>query len=170
MKIIYVKCSTQRNDQYQIMTSIIRSDDGNMIVRKEPVGPAAHQHLDRINSNALQISQQQHVFKIPAYKYSDHIFETDYIQGNTFEQELVSLLEERRYEEFEARWIEYKKLLEKMPQRICNPSENEAFRSLFGETDRVFPCMDLGHVDLITENIIRSADGTLWNIDPEWIL
>ena len=169
MKTIFVKYSTQRNDKYQIMTSILRDDEGKMTVRKEPVSPTSYHHLDQIHDNAVRISQQQQVFKMPGFVYADHIFETEYIKGNTLEEELYLLLVQKKYDEFEARWMDYKKLLEKMPQTLRNPSENECFRTIFGQTDQLFSCMELGHIDLITENIIRSADGTLWNIDPEWI-
>lgn len=170
MKTLYVKYSTQRNEQYQIMTSILRDDQGSMLVRKEPACSAAFLHLDRINENSLRISKAQDVFKMPASKYTDHVFETEYITGDTFEQELLSLFTQKHYKEAEAKWIEYKELLGKLPLITCNPSQNEDFRNLFGDTERIFSCVEIGHIDLITENIIRSKDGTLWNIDPEWIL
>lgn len=170
MKIIYVKCSTQRNEQYKIMTTIYQNAENYIFVRKEPVGISAHLHMDQINSNAMQIMHHQDVFEVPAVSYSNHIFETEYIPGDTLEKELYLLIIQKRYEEFENGWMYYKSLLEKMPNTECNPSENEAFRSMFGQTDRVYSCMKLGHIDLITENIIHSPDGKLWNIDPEWII
>lgn len=170
MKTVLVKYSTQRNERFQIMTSVVRDDYGKMMVKKEPITVLAADHVRLIAENGNRLNDYQQILHIPHYSFDGHTFQTDFVEGESLDQSLYRDLINKQYSAFEQELRAFRTILEQLPAIMANPSDHAVFRTIFGTIDHTYKCLTLGHIDLILENIIRSEDGVLWTIDYEWIL
>jgi len=169
MQPIFVRYSTQRDTPYQIKTSII-DIDGCRKVRKEPLSEEGRKHVEGIYQNALLLQKYADILKIPPFTYAGGVFEADFVSGASLDEILKAELENNHYEALPRICGKYRDILNRFPQVEVNPSDNPLFTETFGPFPRTCTCMEIGHFDLLMENVIVTADDELYSIDYEWII
>ena len=170
MKTLYVKYSSARNDRFNIVTSILRDDNGRQIVRKEAISKEGLPHIAQIYNNACALADGQKILSLPSCSLDSEHFDSEYVPGTTLDKEIRSAIAHKDRKQFLEMFDSYKKILLSFPSVTCNPSQSPDFLAKFGMCDQSFLCMKLGCVDMIPENIVRAEDQSLWAIDPEWFV
>lgn len=144
----YVRCSNDRAPEYAVRTEIVRTEAGQIFVRKHPFTPAANDHIRNMASACEKLCE----------KYA----------GSGLRVNRCVLHEgEAPYAEFE--FVPGRTLSELFDQCL-KKNDRRAFRKLFGrylELIRYNPESPVNDFDMAFSNILVSRD--VWTlIDYEW--
>lgn len=173
-KIVFTKYSNDRADCFSIRTDILQDETGRRTVQKIPMHPAAKKHLEdliRWEEGLNKIYEGSGYVMDPGKKLENGGVELAYIQGETLEEKLDSLLDTGQPGAVADR-------LKTFVETVRGPAKGtpfvmtERFKEVFG--DAVLPegmeSLEITDIDLICSNVILdgSAEGTMTVIDHEW--
>lgn len=168
-KVIYSKFSNDRAEQFSIRTDILMGEDGTRIIRKSPAAEDARMHIQNMKrwERELKAIYQGTLLQINTCSLEEGYAEFEYIEGDTLEEVLQNLLQERKIQQAEELLDSYLKLiLEKNTQFAFRMTDR--FQEVFGLTEENtdWRCGSVTNIDMITENILLNQK---WNvIDYEW--
>lgn len=169
-KIVFTKYSNDRADCFSIRTDIWQDEDGSRVVQKTPMHPQAHAHLENLRRWKERLDE---VYREYGYVFNqgrnleDGGVELEYVQGETLEERLDSLLDAGQPE---AAAQELKDFVEtaRRPAQGHPFVPTDSFREVFGEADlpEGMESMAVTDIDLICSNVILGEPRTV--IDYEW--
>lgn len=168
-KTIYVKYSNERAENFSIKTEILEQKDGTRSARKSASLPAGQVHIGHLVSFCEELGKLYEGTDL----YPNQIRQDqggvrfDYIKGITLEEELDTLLQQKKVDEAKALMVQYLETVRGMA-KTSEFRMTEEFTRVFGEQSlpeglRSLPVTD---IDLVLYNILV-CEG--WNIiDYEW--
>ncbi len=171
-KIIFTKYSNDRADCFSIRTDIWREEDGRRTVEKIPMHPRAKEHLEALGrwQEALDaVYGQQGIVMNRGKTLPGGGVELEYLQGETLEAKLDSLIAAKEEEEALR---ELKGFVEKVRGPVDRPFVmTDGFREVFGEAPLLehmggLKSLAVTDIDLICSNVILGEPMTV--IDYEW--
>jgi len=167
-KVIYVKLNSERKEEFQIGTSIVKEKEEKK-VKKYAIHPDAVEHIQRIYDNANVCGKG--VVYLPAEKEETAVtFEflkednLDSVISNAIakqEKESIHVIIDKFFDAY---------LQELEGKEIVVSYHNETFQKYFGdeELNKELLCVKNANIDVIMDNIY-DIDGIYTLIDGEWI-
>lgn len=169
-KIIYVKYSNDRNDDYKIKTQIVEDEEENRSVIKSSMSEKGKQHIQSIYGH-YKVFQQMFEgtrFVINKCSLRQDSIQMEYITGKSLLEILDGYLEKKELEQFVALIKDYADAVRGLYPVKCDNCKSEKFIAVFGnvEIPTGIQVGDYVNIDMIFENIIVND---MWNvIDYEW--
>lgn len=170
-KIVYTKYSTERADEFKIVTSIFSNTNGKKRVEKRARHKKARFHIESLKQKYVQLKtyyKETSMEVVPCEVCgSTAIF--PYVEGESLECILDQYVDNRDVEGFAAAIGNYKKIIteqiEMIPFQVCD----DFIRVFGGEHPQTgVEAYKISNIDLIFSNII--VDDGNWNIiDYEWV-
>lgn len=170
-KILYSKFSNERAEEFSVYTQIGRNGEGHW-VRRHPSSIQARPHAKRLLEiqKRLKEAYEKEGFFLNACKESEDgsCAELEYLEGQTLEEILDGLLEEKKIEALEEKLFWY---LDKI-RSLHSKQEftmSEEFARVFGNPalpDQL-RCAEASNVDLVAGNLIINQTGN-HIVDYEW--
>lgn len=177
MKTIFSKYSRDRFPQYQIETSIIQEGSSCYVV-KRALSEKANSHIEAIYRGYQWMSEDVLAAKIkqPRVIEKNHrqiVFE--FIDGKSLERSLYAAFES-------VNRLQYLKEIDRYYDLLSNSFCIVDEFHLTPENESFFRNVDLGLIrnkqaysphsflDLVMDNILMTAEGSYFYIDPEWVI
>ena len=175
MKILYVKCNSERAKEFQLQT-IIYEKDGQKFVKKTALCNEALPHLFKMYNNYANLEQSIINPKIKLAKIvekSEKSLTFEYIEGVSYEKKYNQVSNDKQKLN---NFIDEYKLLIETSFKITNFDSmlvDDNFRKIFGDFDYSsldgIKCFDgISNIDMIFSNIIYNDNG-IYIIDYEWV-
>ena len=168
-KMIYSKFSNDRAPSLNIITEIMNVN-GKLVVRKCPYTPASQEHIHRLHTNFVELSQRFATsnFQANVCKLEDGKAYFEYIHGKTLEEHLDNLLTSGELDKF----ISFVHLFVDEVRKTYDSHGfkiSDDFIRVFGEVDLPSSIMASSYVniDLLFSNILLKEDDWIV-IDYEW--
>lgn len=162
-KIIYSKHSNYRNDEFAIITQIVQNGQ-ELIVKKTGLNSKSDIHLNKMVENSeLSYGKYKH---LPVEKAKKGVV-MPFLEGATFERELLSLLSKDENDIVKIKIHEYyNSIIEDTV--IASDYHDANFTKVFGDlkTKRALHCRQKANIDLIFSNIFIDDNKI---IDYEWV-
>lgn len=165
-EILYVKSSSERRKEFQILTKIVRRD-GERKIRKEPLCAEAQPHVRRMIENGA-VRYGTDYENLPA-KEADGALEYAFVEGRTMFDQIQALADRGDTEGIVRLLREFRETC------FANQFETEEyadgkFLELFGSAGKAggCACVRPANLDLICDNVYLEKDRRLV-IDYEWI-
>ena len=167
MKQVFAKYNRERLPRFQTVTSIIE-DNGNYIVRKNPLSHAAYDHLKRMYNYYENTTLAPH-FKLPDVKLTSEGLQIEYIHGTSLDKVLFDLLSSNKINSLKKLLIDFKQRLEASCVYFENFKSGPEFKQTFNMDLSLHDiwCQITPNIDLIFDNIIVSNDD-YYLVDAEW--
>lgn len=168
-KIIYSKYANERGNRFAMRTDIVKTEDGQRVVRKRACDGKTNDHVLNIQ-RAYKLLHEQYAkskFCFNKCRKIDEGLELEYIEGKTFEAIADEHLYAGDYDKVEELILS---VVEEL-YRVDNTEKfqcTEEFVKVFGEVDLGddLLCLPVTDIDIILSNIMT---GERWNvIDYEW--
>lgn len=169
-KVIYTKYSVERSDNFKIVTSIVKNENGSMQVEKKAAHYKAQSHVESLSEKYKDLKEyyQDSVIEPVFCEMADGQAIFPYIEGENLESKLDKYVDEKDYKGILSEIENYKKMItdnvEIVPFHIC-----DEFIGVFGANypEEGINAFKVSDIDLIFSNIIISRDK--WKvIDYEW--
>ncbi len=173
MKILYIKCNSERAKEFQLRT-VIFEDGGKIYVSKEAINSQATEHIlnmqknyDLLNSSIVNSKLKL----VPIVSSSDKKVIFEFLEGKGLDKIFSTASNEKKVEILS----DYKDILENSFKSTTFDSKamvNDRFKAIFGNFDYSIldglKCYDgVTNLDMIFSNFILVKDG-LYLIDYEW--
>lgn len=167
-KIIYSRISGERDISLQVMTQIIKTDDGKRVI-KSALHPSGSGHLKRIIHNGESL---RNVFKDKAdickAELSDDHIEFEFIEGGSLDSRLEQACMTNDENEIIRVLSSYYELIKVMDSNTAF-TMTEDYQSVFGDADPgSVPAGNVVDIDLLPSNVII-RNGRYCIIDYEWV-
>lgn len=169
-KVIYTKYSVERSDNFKIVTSIVKNENGSMQVEKKAAHYKAQSHVESLAEKYKDLKEyyQDSVIEPVFCEMANGQAVFPYIEGESLESRLDKYVNEKDYKGILSEIENYKKMItdnvEIVPFHIC-----DEFIGVFGANypEEGIDAFKISDIDLIFSNIIISRDK--WKvIDYEW--
>ena len=144
MKVLYVKYSDYRNEEYRIRTQIIEENQKRYIV-KEALNEKSIAHINSIMENKKRLEDINFKFKLANCWITEKKLMCDYIVGETLDKTLIDIFLKYGTDQFLKKLEEIKKLFDSS----WNP--------------------EIVNTDLNFDNIFLDETGNYVIIDYEWV-
>jgi hypothetical protein len=177
LKTIYAKYNRDRFPQFQIETTIIQEGPSRYVV-KRALSESAHSHIEAIYQGYRWMSEDvlDNRIKQPRIiEKKNHQIVFEFIEGQSLEKLL--------YETFQrGDRLQYLYETDRYHNLLFNAFKIVGNFHLVPENELFFREVDLGFIqnegafsphaflDLVMDNILLTADGSYYCIDPEWVV
>ncbi|MBU5481066.1 methyltransferase [Blautia sp. MSJ-19] len=167
---IYSKFSNERAPEFDIRTDICENHAGKRSVRKLPADTRAVEHvknLERI-SRELSAFYGREGLEMNTCSAEEEGVRLEYLEGETLEERLDSLLEKGKLEELEKLFFMYLKKIRHIHEGEIFFKTPE-FVEVFGDAEisENCRCSGMSNIDLVPANILIEKD-RVSVIDYEW--
>ena len=179
-EIIYSRFSTERAEEYGLITRIVEKENGERELEKQAASPEANAHIDRMAAAEKKLSEEfapsgLSVNRVLRQEESAgcHKVRFQYLSDTvTLEAKAGSLLMSQRHEEAAD-------LIRELTAKIrsaagCPFKVTDAFRSLFGKEQADVPwpadekSLPFTDLDMVAENVLADDEAQTLT-DYEWI-
>ncbi|MFQ8704821.1 MAG: class I SAM-dependent methyltransferase [Thomasclavelia sp.] len=167
----YSKFSRERKEDYQILTSII-NDGENKFVVKKPLTDKSIIHLERMYNYYKEINRSKKynnkIRYCPVKIEEDRVI-FDFIYGRSLETLIKECIIEHKEDEL-TKYIEILIDVIDLQKKEKFKYSNE-FKEVFGDIKGLedLEAVSFPNIDLIPDNLIIDASGTVNIIDYEWV-
>jgi len=170
-KILYCKRADKRKRDFQIQTTIIENEDGEMYVIKEPLCNEASSHITKIHYNAELLKD---IYKQSwcEYRLEDNaVYSAYYEYDDSLANRLDGALTRANEKEIKEIVLFLKKIIIGNENNKCDFHYDVTFQKVFGEANELIGdlAVKVSNIDLNPDNIIFSKDGNYKVIDYEWV-
>ncbi|MBQ9065151.1 MAG: hypothetical protein IJ123_06865 [Blautia sp.] len=167
-ELIYTKFSNERSRRYAVRTDIFE-DDGRRSVRKTAVFPEGKEHIARIArlQDALNKEYLEAGFVCNKCSWEDDELWLEYVDADTLEERIDTLLEDRKTEEARELLLRFLRKIESI-HSVNDFEMTDAFREIFGDIELPsgLKCAPVTNLDLICSNLLMTEVRTV--LDYEW--
>lgn len=173
-KLLYARYSNERAPRFSIYTEILSDSEGRRIVRKRADSSRAEGHVRSIlrSCEMLRGLYDENMLQINRCEETAEGIELEYLEGETWETSLDTVLEQEGPERFFEEMQRYLRLV--LPAGQLQPFRmTEEYRAVFGDVpqaapdEKTYSSLPVTDVDLIPANVMRTAGGSVL-IDYEW--
>lgn len=171
MKIIFSKFNRDRLEKFQIMTTFLKKDSKELIIRKQPLTKKSEEHLQKLYEN-YEILKNRYNFAIYSEPTKENKMITfRYIEGDTFSYMLNKAVLKNDMKTFFKLLKKYVSILDNfvsLKKGFFKPSRE--FINIFGESKEIkdVDIITLCDIDMIFSNIVFKED-RLHCFDYEWV-
>ncbi|MEG0978200.1 MAG: class I SAM-dependent methyltransferase [Bacilli bacterium] len=165
LEILYAKISNYRKKQFSIITKIIKEND-EIFVTKEGMNAKSISHIKNMIENQKYSNISMKNAKVEEFENGIRM---EFIEENTFEYFLLTLLKEEKKKLFEKQIKQFYQLL-LQDSIVTSEYYSDEFKKVFGnrEINTVFHCKENMNIDMIFSNVfLKDDDYTV--IDFEWM-
>lgn len=173
MKTLFAKYNRERLPQFQTVTKIIELNDGTKKAIKHALVPEAQQHIAEIYANyARLIAKYPDIKLVPPMLEDANTVTFPMAQGVSLESLLKQALDKQDQPTFFALLDKFVAYVDSfVTERQIKFVPCEKFKQVFGEWTLGEPqdLIELANVDMIFSNLFVGDDGTITQIDYEWV-
>lgn len=173
MRTIYVKYSRERDEKYQIKTSIKKHDDSNIRVYKRALNKSGEAHIQRMLTVYKQLSSvntSDTLSYVMPKQENDLEVSFDFINGDRFSDIIIKSIKNKDYSVTVKLLNDfYKEVLK--ANSLIEPSFTSGFLNMFHISDASLlkkPFFSLANLDMILDNVMI-LDNHYIVIDYEWV-
>lgn len=167
-EVIYAKLNVERNEEFQIGTTIYEKDNKKQVA-KYALHSSAQTHIDKICDTTKYDGKK--VSYLPAQKLDDAI-EFEYLYSKNLDSEIAALIKGCKKTSIEGVVKDFLDVyLEEFSDiQEMNSYYSDTFKMYFGEkcSDKNYVCAKNVNIDVIMDNVYKNEDKYLL-IDGEWI-
>lgn len=167
---VYAKLSNERAPEFSIITEICENNKKERIVRKVPTDTRAEAHIKNLPKIEEELSDfyGREGLKLNACRTEADGVVLEYLDGETLEARLDSLLEQGKLEELEKLLFTY---IDKVRRIHAGEMffKTPEFTGVFGDVslEENYRCSGISNIDLVPANILLQDCGVSV-IDYEW--
>lgn len=167
---VYAKFSNERAPEFSIITEICENNKNEKIVRKVPTDTRAEAHIKTLPKIEEELSgfYGREGLKLNACRTEADGVVLEYLDGETLEARLDSLLEQGKLEELEKLLFTY---IDKVRRIHAGEMffKTPEFTGVFGDVslEENYRCSGISNIDLVPANILLQDCGVSV-IDYEW--
>lgn len=170
MNPVYCKFSNDRDEKFQIKTTIECDENGKKTVYKQAISPKAFEHINNIYANYQKFQKSFKGTNFCANKCQllDDKVAMEFLEGETFEHKLDELYSRGRYYEIVEQIEKFKEKLFALKDNV-DFKYTEEFNAVFGNIEFTVPykALAVSNIDMIFANIFLKNDD-MEIIDYEW--
>lgn len=173
MKTLFAKYNRERLPQFQTVTKIVKLANGQQKAIKQALMPEAQQHIAEIYANYARLTTKYPQIKLVLPTLEDANTVTfPMADGISLENLLKQALDKQDKDAFFAlldKFIAYVDSF--VTERQVKFVPCEKFKQVFGEwtLDEPQDLIELANVDMIFGNLFVANDGSITQIDYEWV-
>lgn len=173
MKTLFAKYNRERLPKFQTVTKIVELADGSHKAIKQALMPEAQQHIAEIYANyARLIAKYPHIKLVPPTLEDANTITFPMAQGVSLESLLKQALDKQDQPTFFALLDKFVAYVDSfVTERQVKFVPCEKFKQVFGEwtLDEPPDLIELANVDMIFSNLFVADDGSITQIDYEWV-
>ncbi len=175
-KVIFSIINETRVPEYQVITKIIKKNNGDVCVRKYPVYDSGRKHLDNLfdSYNILKNIYKDSMIICPVEQKEDYL-EFEYIDSATVYTRLfLDVIKSNNKQQFFKTLDEYLALIfDNKDNKKIDFYFTEEFEKLFGKLDDLIltdniQSLQVTPFDIIVNNLLIK-DNQVYCIDYEWV-
>ena len=166
--IIYSKYNQNRAPRFQTKT-IICQDGDELYIEKSALTQEAKAHIDRFRNNYEAVKELYPEIVPVRAQFGDRYVRYPYVRGTGLEEKLKRRADspDRLFEEINN---VFQSLYKVNTKNRCEFTRTEEFVEMFGDVDCTgMPCMNPCNLDVIFDNLVVLADGSVSVFDYEWV-
>ena len=173
-KLLYARYSNERAPRFSVYTEILENGEGRRIVRKHADSGRAEPHIRSILHafEMLRGLYDEDMLQINRCEEAADGIELEYLEGDTWETELDSVLKHEGTAGFYEKMRQYLAMV--LPSARFQPFRmTEEYRSVFGDlpeavlSENQYTSLPVTDVDMIPANVMMTENGNVL-IDYEW--
>lgn len=168
-ELIYTKYSNERSRRFAVRTDILEEERGERFVRKTALYPEGRAHVAGLMDwyEALTRIYKHVPFSCNRCEWEGESVRLEYVQGETLEEQLDSLLKKGHTEEASEKLREYLRQV----RFICRGNKfamSEMFSQVFGvvELPQGLESGYVTNIDMVCANLLMTQPPTV--LDYEW--
>lgn len=173
MKILFAKYNRERLPQFQTVTKIVELADGSHKSIKQALMPEAQQHIAEIYANYARLTAKYpHIKLVPPTLEDANTVTFPMAQGVSLESLLKQALDKQDKPNFFALLDKFVAYVDSfITERQVKFVPCDKFKQVFGEwtLDEPQDLIELANVDMIFGNLFVADDGSITQIDYEWV-
>ncbi len=173
MKTLFAKYNRERLPKFQTVTKIVELADGSHKAIKQALMPEAQQHITEIYANYARLTAKYpHIKLVPPTLEDANTVTFPMAQGASLESLLKQALDKQDQPTFFALLDKFVAYVDSfVTERQVKFVPCDKFKQVFGEwtLDEPQDLIELANVDMIFGNLFVADDGSITQIDYEWV-